>query len=268
MILRIFLLFAAIYLAAFVWMWTRQERYLFQPCIAAVDPAFEPYRWNPTVRSVSLQGWFLDRGKEQTVIYYGGNSEDLAGHCRVLFDGLDANALLVNYRGYGRSAGAPSERAIVADSIALFDQFCKEKQIDPQCVYLMGRSLGSGVAVQVAHARPQAAGIILVTPYESIAALARAQYPWLPLKGVLRHPFRSIEFAPRIQMSALILLAEFDAVTPVEGGRKLGAAWGGPKQMITLPATHNTIHEQRAYFETINQFIKGESARGKELREN
>lgn len=256
MLLRIALLLFLAWSGAVVWMWVRQDSYLFLPNHYEVLQEFEKYRWDPVIDGLQHQGWFLDKGAEKTVIYHGGNAEDLAGHCDVLFDGLKVNALLVNYRGYGQSEGKPGEKEMVADAIAIFDLFCKEKNVDPSKVYLMGRSLGSGVAVQVAAARPQAAGAILVTPYESIAAIAKFQYPWLPIEKLLRHPFRSIDHAPNMKMSALVLLAEFDEVIPIETGQKLGEAWGGPKEIVTIPMGHNDLNEHPDYFEEINRFIK------------
>ncbi len=256
MLLRIALLLVVLYGGAVVWMWARQEAYLFLPKRYEVLPEFERYRWDQTINGVRLQGWFIDKGAEKTLIYHGGNAEDLAGHCDVLFDGLDINALLINYRGYGESEGVPGEKEMVADCIAIFDLFCQEKNISPSNIFLMGRSLGSGISVQVAAARPQAAGVILVTPYESIAAIAKFQYPWLPLHRMLRHPFRAIDHAPAMKMPALILLAESDEVIPIESGLKLGEAWGGPKEIIILPMGHNDINEHPDYFEAINRFVK------------
>ena len=255
-LLRIALLLLIAYGGAVIRMWVKQESYLFLPRRYEVLPQFERYRWDREIDGLTHQGWFLDKGAEKTVIYHGGNAEDLAGHCDVLFDGLDVNALLVNYRGYGQSEGIPGEKEMVADAVKIFDLFCEEKNVDPSNVYLMGRSLGSGVAVQVAAARPQAAGVILVTPYESIAAIARFQYPWLPIERLLRHPFRAIDHAPEIKMPALVLLAEFDEVIPVKSGRRLGDAWGGEKKIVTLPMGHNDINEHPDYFKAINRFVK------------
>jgi len=255
MLIRIALLLFLAWSGAVVWMWVRQEAYLFLPNHYEVLEDFERYRWDRQIDGITHQGWFLDKGAEKTVIYHGGNAEDLAGHCDVLFDGLEVNALLVNYRGYGQSEGKPGEKEMVSDAVEIFDLFCEEKGVDPSDVYLMGRSLGSGVAVQVAVARPQAAGAILVTPYESIAAIAKFQYPWLPIERMLRHPFRSIDYAPEMEMPALVLLAEFDEVIPIETGRKLGEAWGGEKEILTIPAGHNDLNEHPTYFEAINRFI-------------
>ncbi len=255
MLLRIALLILALYACAVLWMWIRQEHYLFRPKHYEVLPEFERFRWDRTLNGIRHQGWFLDKGKERTVIYHGGNAEDLAGHCETFWNGLDANALLVNYRGYGQSEGKPGETEMVADCIAIYDLFLAEKKIPPANTILMGRSLGSGVAIQVAAARPQSAGLILVTPYESIAAIAKFQYPWLPIEKMLRHPFRAIDFAPRIKMPALVLLSEFDEVIPIESGQKLGEALGGRKEIITLPMGHMDMQEHPGYFAAINSFV-------------
>ncbi|MFA6172361.1 MAG: alpha/beta hydrolase [Kiritimatiellales bacterium] len=255
MILRVILIVVILYVCAVIWMWARQEKYLFLPKHGETLPEFERFRWDRTVNGVRHQGWFLDKGKAKTVIYYGGNAEDLAGHCEEMMAELDANILMINYRGYGQSEGTPGEKELVADSIVMFDLFCAEKNSSPSNICLMGRSLGCGVAVQVATARPEIAGIILVTPFESIAALAHAQYPWLPIKGLLRHSFRAIDYAPEIKMPALVVLAEFDDVIPSGSGRKLGEALGGPKEFVTLPMSHNDINEHPGYFEAVNRFI-------------
>jgi pimeloyl-ACP methyl ester carboxylesterase len=256
MIFRIALLLLVVWGGGVLWMWVRQESYLFIPNHYEVQPEFEKYRWDREVNGVRLQGWFLDKGADTTVVFHGGNAQDMAGHCERIFTALQSNALLVNYRGYGQSEGTPGEKEMVADSIAVLDLFCKEQQAPLSSIVLLGRSLGSGISTQVAAARPQVAGVILVTPYESIAAIARFQYPWLPIEKMLRHPFRAIDYAPNNLMPALILLAEFDEVIPIESGRKLGEAWGGPKEIITLPTGHNDINEHPDYFEAINRFVK------------
>jgi len=243
------------YVGIIAYIWWIQDQLVFKPKHYEVLPTFERYRWDPSVNGVKLQGWFIDKGFQQTVIYHGGNAEDLAGHCNLFYDELKANALLVNYRGYGESEGKPSEKEMIADCISIFDRFCAEKKRLPKTVFLMGRSLGSGISVQVAAARPDVAGVILVTPYESLAAIAKLQYPWIPIDRILRHTFRAIDYAPKNQMPALVLLAEFDEVIPTKTGRKLGTAWGGPKEIITLPMDHKHINEHPAYFEAINRFI-------------
>jgi len=102
------------------------------------------------------------------VLYFGGNAEDVSGSLALMETAFPQQALyLLHYRGYGASSGKPSEEALFADSLALFDQLHKQY---PN-ITVVGRSLGSGVAVHLASLRP-VKRLVLVTPYDSIAAIA------------------------------------------------------------------------------------------------
>jgi pimeloyl-ACP methyl ester carboxylesterase len=254
LLVKILFTVAGAYCFAVLWMWTRQEHYLFQPKHYEPLPEFEKFRWDRVIDGIGHQGWLLNQGKEKTVLYYGGNAEDLAGHCETFSENFDANVLMMNYRGYGQSEGKPGETELIADGIAMYDLFREETGTPVENIFLMGRSLGTGVAVQVAAARP-AAGVILATPYEGIYEIARFQYPWLPIRYMLRHTFRSADHAPNIRTPVLVLLAEHDEVIPIESGRRLGDLWGGPKEIVTLPMGHMDIHEHPGYFEAINRFV-------------
>ena len=248
-------LVALAWLAAVVLMFIYQDAFVFHPEHLPTRPEFESARWDVQLDDVRLQGWFIDRGADRTVIYYGGNAEDLAGLCAPLQHTFNANILLVNYRGYGKSEGTPGEKEIISDSLQIFDRFCEEKSVNPASIILVGRSIGTGVAVQMADARPNIAGVILITPYSSIVSIGQARFPWLPIGLLLKHPFQSIDHAPRIQTSALMLLAEFDRVTPINSGRKLAKSWGGAIQTVELPAGHNSISENPLYYEAIKRFV-------------
>ena len=113
----------------------------------------------------------------KAVVYFGGNAEDVTSSIPRLAASFPEHALyLLHYRGYGRSGGKPSEKALVGDALALFDLAQREHA----SVEVVGRSLGSGVAVQVASARP-VARLVLVSPYDSLMAIARARFPFLPV---------------------------------------------------------------------------------------
>ena len=128
------------------------------------------------------------------VIYFGGNGEDVTRSVPGLMEAFPHHALyLLHYRGYGGSAGTPSEAAIVADALALFDEARREHRD----VVVVGRSLGSGVAVRVASLRP-AARVVLVTPYDSIQEIAAARYSFFPVRWLLRDKFESWKYAPAV----------------------------------------------------------------------
>jgi pimeloyl-ACP methyl ester carboxylesterase len=168
----------------------------------------------------------------RALLYFGGNAEDVSQtvpELAVAFPDRTIHAL--HYRGYGGSAGTPSESAIVADALALFD-LARATHDD---IVVVGRSLGSGVAVQVAGARP-ATRLVLVTPYDSLANVAAAHYPAFPVRWLMRDPFDSVAIAPRLAMPTTIIAAGRDEVIPMANTRRLQAAFKpGVARFVLLP---------------------------------
>src|SRR5207245_8215813 len=113
--------------------------------------------------------------------------------------------LLIDYRGYGSSEGSPSEAALTSDGLAWYDYATSELKADK--VFLFGRSLGSGVAVQLAAERPLA-GVILVAPFDSLVEVVRYHYPYLPVDWMLKHRIDSSGRGPKIAVPLLCLVAE------------------------------------------------------------
>jgi pimeloyl-ACP methyl ester carboxylesterase len=122
-------------------------------------------------------------------------------------------------------------------------------------VVLMGRSLGSGVAVQVASHRP-VRGLILVTPFDSLLEVARHHYRLLPVRLILRQRFDSIAKAPAIRVPLLALMGSADDIIPNASTQNLVAAWGGPARLVTIAgAGHNDISLLEGYWEAIRAFL-------------
>jgi pimeloyl-ACP methyl ester carboxylesterase len=168
----------------------------------------------------------------RAVIYFGGNAEDVSQtvpDLAVAFPGRAIYAL--HYRGYGGSAGSPGEAGIVADALALFDRV----HAAHDDIVLVGRSLGSGPAVQVAGARP-ATGLVLVTPYDSLADVGAAHYPLFPVRWLARDRFDSVGIAPTLTLPTTIIAAGRDPVVPMANTRRLEAAFRpGVARFVLLP---------------------------------
>ena len=130
----------------------------------------------------------------------------------------------MNYRGYGRSGGRPGERQLLADALLLYDRVTRRPDVDPGRVAVMGRSIGSGVAVYVARERP-VLGAVLVSPYDSVAAVARDAFPYLPVPLLLRHRFEAASWAAGVRAPLLALIAGDDRVIDP---RALPAGWRPP----------------------------------------
>src|SRR5262249_47205233 len=141
------------------------------------------------------------REGSRAMIYFGGNAEDVSLNMPSFSAGLPERALfLLNYRGYGGSSGKPSQDALFSDGLALFDEVhSRYKDVE-----VVGRSLGSGIAVYVASSRP-ATRLVLITPYNSVEELAARQFPWMPVRWLLRDKYQSWRFAPHVHAPTLIV---------------------------------------------------------------
>jgi pimeloyl-ACP methyl ester carboxylesterase len=147
---------------------------------------------------ITLRGWLdvpAPTGPHPLLLYFGGNKDEVSNWMLMRHQAPDWAWASLNYRGYGASEGEPSQTALVADAQAVFDALAADPRIDPKRIVVIGRSLGSGVAVQLAAKRPLQA-LILITPYDSMLSVAAEKYPYLPIRWMLRHPFDSIALAP------------------------------------------------------------------------
>lgn len=170
-----------------------------------------------TADGTRLSGWLMKPaivGPHPAVVYFGGRSEEVSWVARDagrLFPGMAV--LAVNYRGYGDSQGDPAENHMVEDGCMLFDWLAARSHVDPHRVAIVGRSLGSGVAVQVAKQRP-AHSVVLITPYDSILAIAKRKFRAVPVEFVLRHRFESVKHAADLKAPTYVLRAASDDVVP------------------------------------------------------
>jgi pimeloyl-ACP methyl ester carboxylesterase len=201
-----------------------------------------------------LQAWHAKAGSPM-VIYFGGNAEETSWMLEELHNTASVSWLIVNYRGYGLSEGAPGEAALVSDALRWFDYAAKLPGADLTRIYVFGRSLGSGVAVALAAQRPLA-GVILATPYDSLVAVAKRYYWYLPVDLLLKHRFDSIALAPALKQPLLCLIAERDEVIPPVHGERLFDAWGGAKRKIILQESgHNSTDAHPMFWTSIREFL-------------
>ena len=186
-----------------------------------------------------------ERAGPSAVVYFGGNAEDVSQSLAPLAAAFPDRALyLMHYRGYGGSSGTPSETALVADALRLFDHV----RTQHANIVVIGRSLGSGVAVQLASARP-AERLVLVTPYDSLQGLAARQFPYVPVRWLLRDKFASVAYAAKITAPTLLIAAEYDEVIPRSSTDALHARFAaGVATLHVVSGTgHNTISSSPEY---------------------
>lgn len=208
---------------------------------------------------VRLHGWRVPGGTgpaRPLAIYFGGNAEEVSWMLEFaeVFAGWDL--ALVNYRGYGLSAGKPSQRALLGDALTVYDHFIGQPGIDPARVVVIGRSLGSGVATYLTSRRP-VRGALLIAPFDSITEVARHLYPFLPVRLALGDLYDSAALAPSITAPLRMIVASHDEIIPARHSRRLFDLWGGPKDVVTIAnAGHNDLQQHREYWRAIRDFLR------------
>jgi dipeptidyl aminopeptidase/acylaminoacyl peptidase len=181
-------------------------------------------------------------GQHPAAIYFGGRSEEVswvAHDAATMFP--DMALLVMNYRGYGDSHGNPGELRMIEDGKMLIDWLAAHRRVDPARIAVVGRSLGSGIALQVAAHRPVAA-LALITPYDSVLALAKRRFRGMPVAYFLKHRFESVKYAEQVSAPTLVLRAETDDVVPHLHTDSLVSRLGGIVVDQTIPGSdHRNI---------------------------
>lgn len=185
------------------------------------------------------------------LIYVGGNAEDVSLNLLPFSQAFPDQALyLMHYRSFGGSTGSPSETAITGDAEALFDRVYKEHSH----ITVVGRSLGTGVAIHLASERP-AAKLVLITPYNSVLQIAIARMPLFPVKWILRDTFESWRYAPLINMPTLLIAAQNDKLIPRTSTDELLAHFRpGIATLKVIPDSgHNNLSDSPLFLKMLGQ---------------
>ena len=242
---------AAIYALLCALLFLAQGRMLYLPTRETSPPGARAIRLKRP--DATLKVWELHADKGPALIYFGGNAEDVSASLAD-FDAMlpDRAVYLVNYRGYGGSTGTPSEAALIADAVASYDWVAARHGR----VAVIGRSLGSGVAIALAAQRP-VDQLVLVTPYDSITNVAADHFPWFPVRWLLRDRYDSLERIDRLRAPTLLLIAEHDEVVLRE---RSAALLAGMQSQLAHPvviagATHNDVSLSPDYWRTLREFL-------------
>jgi len=188
------------------------------------------------------------------VLYFGGNGEDVSSSVAPLVAAFPGREIvMLHYRGYGGSAGRPTEADIALDAAGLFD----EVHARHPDVIVIGRSLGSGVAARLASERP-VSRLVLVTPYDSLVDIAQRQFRVFPVRWLLIDKYESWRYVPGIKAPVLILRAEHDELIPASSTDALRDRFpAGQVRYVVVPASHNTILDDPLYERALAEFDAG-----------
>ena len=196
-------------------------------------------RWtNAAGQSIGMKRIYTQPPAAGCVLMLYGNGSSALG-CSVYADAIQSVAPLdfyvLEYPGYEDRPGAPSREALLAaasDALAVL--------ATNQPIYLVGESLGTGVACFLAGQEPEKiSGLMLLSPYHRLADVAQTHYPWLPARWLMRDDFWSEQYLRPYRGRVGIMIDGRDEVVPAAFGRKLYDGYAGPKKLWEYPSGHH-----------------------------
>ncbi len=216
--------------------------------------------WLPVDDVVTVFGWFVDAGPSRPILLWchgnAGNVSHRLENIQQLFQ-RGISVFIFDYRGYGRSTGIPSEIGLYQDALASYDYLIHQRRISPERLILFGRSLGAGVAGEVAAQRPTA-GLIVEGSFPSIQAMADHHCFGLPARWLMDVEFNLAQKVRDLHLPLLVIHGERDSIVPLALGRQVFEAAHEPKQWYVVSgAEHNDVPfiGGESYFQELDAFL-------------
>ncbi len=261
--LLLFIVFALLLFNA--WFYTQQPNMLFYPG-SELDAT--PADWGlayedielTTSDSVRLHSWYLPaKATKQVVLFFHGNAGNIShrGESLQVFHGQGLSVLIVDYRGYGKSGGEPSEQGFYRDAMAAWKYLIEQRGYQPQDVIIFGRSLGGAVATQLAT-KVQAKALIIESTFSSMSDMANTVMPLISKLVFSRYNFNTEAIIPQVKSPVLVMHSPDDDIIPYSLGVKVYAAANSPKYFYKLRGGHNGgfVESQPGYEQAIKSFLK------------
>lgn len=208
---------------------------------------------------IRLHGWFVPAAQARGVLlFFHGNAGNISHRLDslALFNGLGLSVFIIDYRGYGRSEGTPSEAGTRRDARAAWNHLVGERGIPADSIIAFGRSLGAAVAADLARERRPGA-LIVESGFTSVPDIAQEAYWYLPARWLSRFEYATADYVRRVAAPTLVIHSEDDEIIPYHHGQAIFEAATGPKRLLTLRGGHNTafILSEAEYRRGIDAFL-------------
>ncbi|MFQ3786402.1 alpha/beta hydrolase [Halomonas sp. A29] len=269
--LRVISSLAGIYGLVVLLAWFFQERLLYLPHMGrehVATPADRGLAWQQvdlvTEDDVTLDAWWIPvedaRGQ---LLFLHGNAGNISHRIDSIqqFHRLGLSVLILDYRGYGRSEGSPSEVGTARDARAGWRWLTEQAGASADEIVLFGRSLGAAVAAELAASlapQIQPAAVILESPFRSVPALGQQLYPFLPVRWLATLDYPTERYVARIEAPVLVIHSRSDEVIPFTEGEAVFRAANEPKEMLVIHGGHNTgfVVSEPEYSSGIGDFLE------------
>ncbi|MGH8874050.1 MAG: alpha/beta hydrolase [Acidimicrobiia bacterium] len=227
-------------------LWAAQRRFIYLPGrdVPSVDgllPGAESIRFT-TEDGLELAGWFVPGSGDVSVLVANGNAgtrADRASLARALVE-QGMSVLLFDYRGYGGNPGSPSQEGLLADARAALGYLEERPGTDPSRLIFFGESLGSAVVARLAVEQPPA-GVVLRSPFASLAEVASVHYPGIPARLLLKDRFEVVDVVARLEVPLLVVAGSDDSIVPPVQSRRVAEAARDGRLVMIDGADHNDL---------------------------
>jgi fermentation-respiration switch protein FrsA (DUF1100 family) len=212
-----------------------------------------------TEDGIKLDAWYVPAQQPRgVVLFFHGNAGNISHRLDSLriFNALNLDTLIFDYRGYGRSDGNVSEQGTYRDGEAVWRYLTEKRGIAAAEIVLFGRSLGAAIAAYVAS-RHTPGALILESGFVSVPDMAAALYPWLPARRLARIGYPTGKYLQTVSCPVLIVHSRDDEIIPLEQGRKLYEFAREPKHFLELRGSHNDgfLVSGRRYIDSFDNFL-------------
>lgn len=260
------------YVLVVVLIWTFQARLLYLPHVGRehdATPTEQGFAWEQvtltTEDAVALDAWWVPALEPRaSLLFFHGNAGNISHRLESIaqFQRLGLSVLIVDYRGYGRSEGRPSEAGTALDARAAWHWLRDEARCEADEIVVFGRSLGAAVAAELAasleeqHAAP--AAVILESPFRSVPDLAQRLYPFLPARWLARIDYPVETYVTRISAPLLVIHSRDDEIISFAEGETVYRAAREPKRLLEIRGGHNTgyLKSEPNYSAGIDAFLR------------
>ncbi|ELR70271.1 hypothetical protein C900_03956 [Fulvivirga imtechensis AK7] len=255
---KIVIFIVVIYLLLIMAAFLAQEKLIFHPQRLSQAFQFNLRQGDEEVFLTTSDGkkinaLFYPGQADEVILYFHGNAGSLAGWQQIAddFTGLGYNFLIIDYRGYGKSSGEITEQGLYLDGDAAFRFLVEEKGFQPEQVIIYGRSIGSGIATELAKRR-DTKGLVLESPFSSLKTLANQKMPFLFPSLFLQFHFDNIGKLTDIDCPILFIHGGRDGLIPASHSKNLHEAYSGEKKLIVIPhGSHNDLNLYEEYHEAL-----------------
>ena len=208
-----------------------------------------------TADNEKINAWYIPANEQAslTVLFFHGNAGNISHRLETIkiFNQLGLNLFIFDYRGFGKSTGKPGEQGTYLDADTTWQYLIEEKNLHPKQIILAGRSLGGGVAAELAQ-KVQPAMLILESTFTSMTEVSAKHYPFMPTGLIVKHEYETFYKLKDIHCPIVIAHSIDDEVIPYEHSQRNFAAANEPKKFIELRGGHGN-----GFLFSLNTYVRG-----------